>query len=73
MSDLATLKVRISKAGSAGVKTAQIRDDYEPIGQMLIRDLTATGEYVTMRIKTGMLESEWFIFAKDEAPYSLES
>lgn len=72
MIELAELKARISKAGPNGVKTSHIRDDYEPIGQLLINDLVATGEYVTMRIRTGLMESAWFIFQKDQAPYHQE-
>jgi hypothetical protein len=73
MSDIEQLKTRINAAGENGIKTARVRDDYEPIGDLLIRDLVATGEYVTFRIKTDILKSEWFIFAKDKAPYGLES
>jgi hypothetical protein len=71
MSDLATLKIRISKAGYEGIKTAQIRDDYEPIGDMLIRDLLASGDYLTMRVRTGVIDSAWFIFEKSHAPCHL--
>jgi hypothetical protein len=73
MTELLMLKERIRRAGALGVKTAHIRDDYEPVGANMIRDLVATGEYVTMRVRAGFMEHEWRIFLKDEAPYSLES
>lgn len=73
MSELATLKARISRAGPDGVKTAHIRDDYEPIGQNMINDLVASGDYVTLRIETSLMKREWFIFDKAHAPYHMES
>lgn len=73
MTELLVLKERIRRAGINGVKTADIREDYEPIGSNMIRDLVATGEYITMRVKKGIMETEWRIFLKSEAPFGLES
>lgn len=68
MSELTQLKNRIAASGMQGVKTSQIRDDYEPIGGQMIRDLVDTGEYVTRRIETGVLNFEWRIFTKEWDP-----
>ena len=62
MSEIEQLKKRIDSRGMEGIPTAQIRDDYEPIGVQMIRDLTATGKYITARVQKGWFGSEWRIF-----------
>lgn len=70
MSEIETLKARIVKSGSEGIKTAQIRDDYEPIGANMIRDLAATGEFVTRKVRDRSgFGWEWKIFPKEWDPY----
>ena len=69
MSELEQLKNRIDKSSFEGVKTAHIRDDYTPVGQIMINELTASGEYVQRRVPIHSSESEWHIFKKEFAPY----
>jgi hypothetical protein len=67
MSEIEQLKNRIDKSGIEGIPTAQIRDDYEPIGAQMIRDLTASGGYITARVQKGLIDSEWRIFPSEFA------
>lgn len=46
MSEIEQLKTRIDNAGPAGILTDHVRDDYEPAGDLMMRDLVASGEYV---------------------------
>ena len=62
MSELEQLKKRIDDSGREGIETSVIRDDYEPAGDMMIRTLVDSGEYVTRREKAGRFESSWRIF-----------
>ncbi len=63
MSEIEQLKKRIKDSGPEGVKTAHIRDDYEPAGEMMIHQLTESGEFVQRR------DPDWRIYTKDMAPY----
>jgi len=69
MSELDQLKKRIDGAGLDGVETAHIRDDYEPVGAMMIRDLCDNGEYVQRKVPPGMYDQKWKIFKKGMEPY----
>ena len=68
MSEMDELKNRIKESSIAGVETAHIRDDHEPIGDLMIRQLTDSGEYVT-RKGYGALDQKWRVFTKENAPY----
>jgi hypothetical protein len=69
MSEIEQLKNRINNSGKDGVKTAHIRDDYEPAGDMMIRSLCESGDYIQRRFPMHSLNSEWYIFAKASKPY----
>ena len=69
MSEIDQLKKRIDDSGTRGVETAFIRDDYEPVGAMMINDLTASGEYVQRKVPPGMPDQKWKIFKKGTEPY----
>jgi len=63
------LKTRIDNSGIEGVETAQIRDDYEPAGAMMIRYLTNSGEYVQRKTPAQSWDQKWRIFKKGNEPY----
>jgi hypothetical protein len=63
MSEIEQLKKRIDASGPEGVKTAFIRDDYEPAGDMMIHILSESGEYISRR------DPDWKIFKKGMEPY----
>lgn len=69
MSEIDQLKNRIELAGPQGVKTADIRDDYEPVGQMMIQDLCTTGEYVQRQGFGYGYDQTWRIFKRGMEPY----
>ena len=69
MSELEQLQKRIDTSGSDGVETAHIRDDYEPVGAAMIRDLCATGEYVQRKVPAGGFDQKWKVFKKGTEPY----
>ncbi len=69
MSEIDQLKKRIDKSGPHGVKTAHIRDDYEPAGDMMIMHLTDSGEYVQRKIPAYVSKAEWAIFKQGFQPY----
>jgi hypothetical protein len=69
MSEIEQLKKMIDSRTTSGVKTTHVREDYEPIGDLMIRDLCATGEYVTRKVPPGAWEQEWKIFKKEFDPY----
>ena len=69
MSEIEQLKKRIDDSRKWGVETAAIREDYEPIGQLLINDLCASGEYVQRKVPPGMSYQKWMIFKKGIEPY----
>jgi hypothetical protein len=69
MSEVEQLKKRIDDSGLSGVETAHIRDDYEPVGAMMIHDICATGEYVQRKVPPGMYDQKWKVFKKGMEPY----
>lgn len=69
MSELQSLKKRIDDSGPLGVENAQIRNDYEPAGDMMLRELTASGEYVQRKTPAHSFEQKWRIFKKGNEPY----
>lgn len=69
MSELEQLKERIDLSGLCGIETAIIRDDYEPAGDLMIRDLRDSGEYITRKAQPGMYDQKWKIFKKGMEPY----
>jgi len=71
MSELEQLKERIDKSGFEGVETAIIRDDYEPAGDMMIRQLMESGEYVSRKTPMQSLDATWKVFKASMEPYYL--
>ena len=69
MSEVEQLKKRIDASGREGVETAHIRDDYEPAGAMMIRDICATGDYVQRKVPPGGFNQKWKVFKKGVEPY----
>lgn len=69
MSELEQLKTRIDESGKDGIETAQIRDDYDPVGAMMIRNICTGGEYVQRKVPPGMYDQKWKIFKKGMEPY----
>lgn len=69
MTELEQLKKRINDSKLNGVETAHIRNDYEPAGDMMIANLTNSGEYVQRRAPAHSFNSEWRIFRKGFEPY----
>ena len=69
MSEVEQLKKRIDDSGMDGIKTAIVRDDYEPAGDMMMRDLCAAGDYVQRKTPMHSFDAEWRIFNNDSKPY----
>lgn len=69
MTELEQLKKRTDSRARSGVETALIREDYEPVGALMIRDLCATGEYITRKVPPGEWDQKWKIFKKGFEPY----
>jgi len=69
MAEIDQLKNRIDNSGIGGVETAHIRDDYEPAGQMMINQLTNSGEYVQRKTPAHSFDQKWRIFKKGNEPY----
>ena len=69
MNEIEQLKKRIDNSGTDGIETAFIRDDYEPVGDLMIRDLRESGKYVTRKVPPGMYDQKWKIFKKGKEPY----
>ena len=69
MSEIKQLEERIKSSMDNGVLTAHIRDDYEPVGDMMINNLVSSGEYITRKITTGFASSEWRIYKSGYEPY----
>ena len=69
MGELKQLKERIEKSAYNGIKTAFVRDDYAPAGDMMIAGLVDSGEFITRRVSTAFDESEWRIFSVEFKPY----
>lgn len=69
MSEIERLKKRIDDSRMIGVETAQIRDDYEPAGAMMIYNLTESGGYVQRKTAAHSFKAEWRIFKRGYEPY----
>ena len=69
MSETDQLKKRIDASGTEGIKTAIIRDDYEPAGDMMMNHLCADDEYVQRKTPMHSFDAEWRIFHSDSKPY----
>lgn len=69
MTEIEQLKTRINGSGPVRIETAHIRDDYEPAGQMMINNLTNSGEYVQRKTPAHSFDSRWRIFKKGSEPY----
>ncbi len=69
MSELEQLKQRIDASGQEGIESAIVRDDYEPAGDMMIRGLVDSGEYIARRTPAYSAHSSWRIFKKGMEPY----
>lgn len=69
MSEIEQLKERIDKSGIEGVENAHIRGDYEPAGDMMLRILTDSGEYVQRKTPAHSFDAKWRIFKKGSEPY----
>ena len=70
MSELDQLKQRIKESGPEGIATAIIKDDYEPVGEMMIRSLVDSGEFISRRHKPISSDlSQWKVWAKGFEPY----
>lgn len=69
VSEIGQLKERIDASGADGVETAHIRDDYEPAGDMMIRGLLDSGEYVTRKAPAHSFGAKWKIFKSGAEPY----
>lgn len=62
MTEIDQLKKRIDQSGSEEIPTAHIHDDYEPAGDLMMRQLMAYGEYVQRR------NPDWRIYHNDHGP-----
>lgn len=69
MSEIEQLKKRIEDSGMTGIETAIVRDDYEPAGDLMIRGLIDSGEYVTRKAPMHSFDAKWKIFQKGMEPY----
>jgi len=69
MMEMEQLKKRIDESGIDGIETAHIRDDYEPAGQMMINNLTESGEYIQRKTPAHSFDAKWRIFKNGLEPY----
>ena len=69
MTELEQLKKRIIDSGHLGIETAIIRDDYEPAGDMMMKLLMDTGEFVQRKMPPNCWEQRWRIFHIENKPY----
>lgn len=69
MSEIEQLKKRIDDSCMEGIKTARVRDDYEPAGDMMMRNLCASGDYVQRKVLIHSFDAEWRIFNNNSKPY----
>ena len=59
MMEMEQLKKRINDSGVDGIETAHILDDYEPAGDMMIMNLTNSGEYVQRKTPAQRFDQKW--------------
>lgn len=69
MSETDQLKKRINDSGLDGIETSVIRDDYAPAGDLMIRFLLDSGEYVSRRAPAHSFDSKWKVFKSGSEPY----
>ena len=69
MSEIDQLKKRIDDSGMVGIETSIVRDDYEPAGDMMMRGLLDSGEYVQRETPAHSYDQKWRIFKKGNEPY----
>ena len=69
MSELQELKSRVISSGPEGVLTSQIKDDYDPIGKIIISNLCESGEFVQRRYPANDYNSKWRLFKSGNEPY----
>lgn len=69
MSELELLQKRIDISGTNGIETAHIRDDYEPAGNLMIKSLSDSGEYVQRKSPPHSFDAKWRIVKKGNEPY----
>jgi hypothetical protein len=69
MSEIEQLKERIEKSGTKGVETAVIRDDYEPAGDLMIRQLMNDGDFVSRKTPMHSFDAKWRVFKAGMEPY----
>ncbi len=69
MSELDQIKARIDRSGLDGVENAHIREDYEPAGDMILRQLTDSGEYAQYKVPMHDVNAKWKIFKRGNEPY----
>ena len=67
--EIEQLKQRIDDSGLNGIPTAQVRDDYEPAGDLMMMGLLDSAGYVQRKISITTFEQEWRIFRRDFAPF----
>lgn len=68
MSEIEQLKERINKAAYDGLKTSFIKEDYEPVGQLMISQLVDSGEFVSQRDNRQLPDKPWKVWSKSFAP-----
>lgn len=59
MSELDQLKERINSSGPEGIENAIVREDYEPAGDMMLRNLLATNEFIARKGHGRGLDQKW--------------
>ena len=69
MMEMEQLKRRIDESGMDGIETEHIRYDYKPAGQMMINNLTKSGEYIQRKTPAHSFDAKWRIFKKGLEPY----
>ncbi len=74
MSELQQLKDRIINSNYKGLETAFIRDDYMPAGDMMIKTLVDSSEFITRKVEISnknywKIETCWKIFKTEFKPY----
>jgi len=69
MMEVEHLKQRIIDSGHIGIETAIIRDDYAPAGDMMMRMLMDSGEFVQRKVPAHCWEQKWKIFSVEHDPY----
>lgn len=62
MSELERLKKRIDESGPEGILTKHVREDFEPAGDLMMRGLLDSGEYIQRKVAAGTFNYEWRIF-----------